>query len=71
MGMNVDQAWHDQLVRRVEREGAARRDTGSNRRDPPAGDRNVADRAHPLRGIDNPPPLDDEVVGCVGRLRHA
>ncbi len=42
---------------------ASRRDVGLDRRDLAAGDRHVADRVEPDRGVDDAPALDDEVVG--------
>ena len=46
---------------------ASRRDVGLDGRDAAAGDRHVADRVEPERGIDDAPALDDQVVLVNGR----
>src|SRR5205085_6102295 len=70
VGVDVDEARCDDLPARVNRFGSVRRYIGIDRRDPAAGDCDVADRVEPERGIDDAPALDDQIVGRRERLRQ-
>ena len=62
----------DDLAARIDRvRWRRRRNVGFHRRDPAAGDRHVADRVEPERGIDDAPALDDQIVGRRKRVRNA
>ena len=71
MGVDVDQARGDDLAARIDRFGGVARDVGLDRGDLAAGDRHVADRIEPDRGIDDAPALDDQIIGRRERLRNA
>ena len=60
VGVDVDQARRDDLAARIDRIGGVARDVGLDRHDLAAGDRHVADRVEPDRGIDDAPALDDQ-----------
>jgi hypothetical protein len=53
MGVDVDQSRSNDLAARVDRLGGVARDVGLDRDDLAAGNRNVADRVEPSRGVDD------------------
>src|SRR5262249_54356394 len=63
MGVDIDQSRSNDLAARVDRLGGVARDVGLDRDDLAAGNRNVADRIEPSRGVDDAPALDKEIVG--------
>jgi hypothetical protein len=71
VGVDVDQARGDDLPARIDRLGSIAGNAGLDRRDLAGGDRDVADRIEPGRGIDDATTLDDQVVGRRTRLRNA
>jgi hypothetical protein len=70
MGVDVDQSWSDDLAARIDRLGGVARDVGLDRDDPAAGNREVACRIEPNRGVNDAPALDQEIVGRRGGLRN-
>jgi hypothetical protein len=72
VGVNIDEARHDQLAARIDRlRGAVRRNIGADRGYAAGSDRHVADRIDPQRGIDHATALDNEIIGRCRRLRRA
>ncbi len=71
VSVDVDQTRRDYLAARIDRVEGALRNVGLYRHDAAAGDRHVADRVEPDRGIDNAPPLDKQLVGLRKRIRNA
>jgi len=63
MGVDIDQSRSNDLAARIDRLGGVARDVGLDRDDLAAGNRNVADRIEPSRGVDDAPALDNEIVG--------
>jgi hypothetical protein len=55
VGVDVDQAWGNDLAARIDRFRGVARDVGLDRCDLSRGDRQVADRVKPDRGIDHAP----------------
>ena len=63
MGVDVDQPRSNDLAARIDRLGGVARDVGLDRDDLAGGNRNVAYRIEPNRGVDDAPTLDQEIVG--------
>jgi hypothetical protein len=63
MGVDVDQSWSNDLAARIDRLGCVARDVGLDRDDLTVGNRNVAYRVEPNRGVDDAPALNKEIVG--------
>ena len=72
MGVNIDEARHDQLAAGIDHfGGAVGGDIGADRGDAAGGDGHVADRIDPQRGIDDAAALDEEIIGRCRCLRRA
>jgi hypothetical protein len=63
MGMDVDQAWRDNLAARIDRFPGVARNVGLDRYDPAARYRQITRRVEPGRWIDDASAPDDKIVG--------
>src|ERR1700678_406570 len=63
MGMDIDQAWNDDLATRIDGFGSVARNAGLDRDNPAARYRHVTRRVKRGRRIDHAPTPDDQVVG--------
>jgi len=71
VGVDVDEAWHDELAGSVDDiGGAGRRDVLLHRRDLAVGDRDVDDLIELPRRIHHAPALDEQVVLRGAELRQ-
>ena len=59
MGVDVDQPRSNDLAARIDRLGGVARDVGLDRDDLAGGNRNVAYRIEPNRGVDDAPALNN------------
>ena len=64
VGVDVNQAWNDELAARIDDVDRAAHDVGFHRGNAAARNRHVADGVEPDRGIDDAAARDEQVVSC-------